>query len=188
MAGEEGDVPRAVSMILKMRYYGDPDLRKKAEPVSELTEEIRKFARDLLETMYAENGLGLAATQVGISKRLLAVDAGEERGKGYVLVNPTLKDVKGKVLMEEGCLSFPGIYGKIERAAEATVCGVMASSGETIERPLKGLECRAILHEMDHLEGVLFIDRMPKSHKIVIQGKLKKLLAQTRLELEGVSS
>jgi len=165
-------------MVLKIRYYGDPLLRKKSECVGDVTEEIKKLAQDLLETMYAENGIGLAAPQVGVLKRLLAVDAGKERGKGYVLVNPTIKDLKGKVLMEEGCLSFPKIYGKIERAAEATVCGMLVSSGETIERPLKGLECRAILHEIDHLDGILFIDRMSKSHKIVIHGKLKKLLTQ----------
>jgi peptide deformylase len=165
-------------MILAIRYYGEPVLRKKSEPVSEITEEIRKIARDLLESLYAEKGLGLAAPQVGISKRLIAIDAGENRGNGFVLINPVIVENEGKSTMEEGCLSFPGIFGKISRP-EKIVLKATDLTGKELRFDLTEMPCRAVLHEIDHLDGVLFIDRMSSAHKIVIAPKLKKLKKET---------
>lgn len=169
-------------MILKVRKYGDPVLRKKAEPVETITEELKNFAQDLIDTMLDENGLGLAAPQVGVSKRMVALDAGEERGHPFVILNPEILESSGKSVREEGCLSFPGIYGKIERPAKVKV-RAMKMDGTMMEAELDGLEARAFQHELDHLDGKLFIDRMNKSHKLSLQGTLKKLMHATKEEL-----
>lgn len=165
-------------MILQIRYFGDPVLRKKAETIQVVDSYIQKLSSDLLDTMYEENGIGLAAPQVGVSKRMIAVDAGENKGNPFVLINPVILDSTGKWVREEGCLSFPDIYGNIERVEEATFQG-LTIEGEEIQLHLKGLECRVMLHEIDHLDGILFIDKMSPSHKIVIKGKLKKLKKRT---------
>lgn len=169
-------------MILKVRKYGDPVLRKKTEPVAFITEEIKKIAQDLIDTMLDENGLGLAAPQVGLSLRMLALDAGPERGHPFVIINPEILESSGKSVREEGCLSFPGIYGKIERP-EKVKLKALTMEGKIIETDLEGLEARALQHEFDHLNGKLFIDRMNKSHKLSLQGTLKKLMQATREEL-----
>ncbi|MBN2144086.1 MAG: peptide deformylase [Candidatus Aureabacteria bacterium] len=168
-------------MILPIRYYGDPVLRKKAEQIQEITDEIRKTAEDLVESLYAEKGLGLAAPQVGISIRMIAIDAGEKRGDAFVLINPVVTKADKEVIMEEGCLSFPGIFGKISRPSRIEI-KALRITGEEVQLNLDGLECRAVLHEIDHLDGVLFIDRMSSVHKIVIAPKLKKLIKVRRSE------
>lgn len=169
-------------MILEIRYYGDPVLRKKALSVTEVDEAIRELGENLIETMRAENGIGLAAPQVGVSLRLIAVDAGPDRGKPLVLLNPEVADAEGTTVMEEGCLSFPEIFGKIERAGSITVTG-RDLEGKPVRLRLESMEARVFQHELDHLDGVLFIDRMSPSHKIVISGKLKKLRKRTREKL-----
>lgn len=170
-------------MKLELKFYGDPVLRQKAESINEINEEIKQLAKDLIETMYEENGIGLAAPQVGISKKMIAVDAGEHRGNPIVIMNPELIASEGKEVMEEGCLSFPEIYGKIERAKTAVFKG-LTIEGKEIELHLKDLECRAFLHELDHLNGILFIDRMTPTHKIVIGSKLRKLKKETLKNLK----
>lgn len=169
-------------MILKVRKYGDPILRKKAEPVDAITEEVKKIAQDLIDTMLDENGLGLAAPQVGISRRMIALDAGEERGHPFVVLNPEILESSGKSVREEGCLSFPAIYGKIERPEKVKI-RALKMDGSIMEAELTGLESRAFQHELDHLNGKLFIDRMSKSHKLSLQGTLKKLMQATKEEL-----
>lgn len=169
-------------MLLQLRFYGDPVLRKKTEPVESITDEIRQIAKDLIETMYEEEGVGLAAPQVGISKRLFAIDTSTSRKEGKVLVNPEIVSRQGQVVMEEGCLSFPGIYGKIERSEKIRLRGKTVD-GEDFDQELDGLSARAVLHELDHLEGVLFVDHMTPSQKIVLQSKLKKLAKQTKKQL-----
>ncbi len=169
-------------MILKVRKYGDPVLRKKAEPVVAITDEIKKIARDMIDTMIDENGLGLAAPQVGLSLRMLALDAGPERGHPFVIFNPEILESSGKSVREEGCLSFPGIYGKIERPEKVKLKATDIDC-KVFETELDGLEARAVQHEIDHLNGKLFIDRMNKSHKLSLQGTLKKLMQATREEL-----
>lgn len=169
-------------MILKVRKYGDPVLRKKAEPVTAITDEIKTIAQDMIDTMLDENGLGLAAPQVGFSLRMVALDAGPEKGHPFVILNPEILESSGKSVREEGCLSFPGIYGKIERP-EKVKLKAMDMDGKVFERDLDGLEARAAQHELDHLNGKLFIDRMNKSHKLSLQGTLKRLMQATREEL-----
>ena len=169
-------------MILKMRFYGDPVLRTKADTVPLINEEIKKIANDLIDTLFDERGLGLAAPQVGISKRIIAVDTKEEGGNPLVLVNPEIMETAGSAVMEEGCLSFPEIYGKIERPSEVTVKG-MTLEGKECKLSFKGMPARVFLHEIDHLEGILFIDRMSPAHKIVIKSKLKKLMKATKESL-----
>lgn len=168
-------------MELKVRIYGDPVLRKKAQPVDAIDDNIRRLANDMIDTMYAENGVGLAAPQVGISLRMLAMDAGETRGNPIILLNPEITHRAGECVMEEGCLSFPGIYGKIKRSECIHVRGKTIDN-EMREFELEGLEARAILHEIDHLDGVLFIDRMTPDHKLILQPKLKKLLKMQKQE------
>ena len=160
-------------MILKVRKYGDPVLRKKAEPVETITEELKNFAQDLIDTMLDENGLGLAAPQVGVSKRMVALDAGEERGHPFVILNPEILESSGKSVREEGCLSFPGIYGKIERP-EKVKLKAMDMDGKVFETELDGLEARAVQHEIDHLDGVLFIDHLSKLKRDRVMRKFTK--------------
>lgn len=169
-------------MILKVRHYGDPVLRLKALPVDRIDEEIKQIAEDLIDTLIDEQGLGLAAPQVGISKRMIALDAKEVRGQPFVVLNPEILESSGKEVREEGCLSFPGIYGKIERPFEATI-KCLDMEGKELILKVKAMECRAFMHEIDHLNGKLFIDRMSKTHKLVVQGAIKKLMHQTKEEL-----
>jgi len=170
-------------MILPVKYYGDPVLRQKAQEIKIINDEIKELSNNLMETMQAENGLGLAAPQVGISLQAIAIDTSEERDNPYVLLNPEITySSKEMATMEEGCLSFPDIYGKIMRHEEITVEGLKID-GQYVKLHLKGIESRAIQHEFDHLQGVLFIDKMSASHKIVLKGKLKKLKKATQANL-----
>ena len=106
---------------LKIHYYPDKVLARRAEPVTVFGPELEKLSKDMLETMEAHEGVGLAAPQVGVSKRMVALDAGEERGHPFVILNPEILESSGKSVREEGCLSFPGIYGKIERPEKVKV-------------------------------------------------------------------
>lgn len=141
--------------VLQLRYLGDPVLREKAEPVAEVTDEIVRLLKDMEETMYAADGVGLAAPQVGVSRRLIVVDVGE----GPIhLVNPVLEEAEGTEVGQEGCLSIPGVYGNVERYARVAVCG-LGLDGKPLRVEGKGLLARALQHEIDHLDGVLFIDK-----------------------------
>ncbi len=159
-----------------IRYYGDPVLRKKAEEVKEFTPEIKKIFDNMLETMYANDGLGLAGNQVGITKRMFIVDTGTP-GKPEIhrVVNPKITfDPEEKILFEEGCLSFPGITEKISRPSKVTLKG-KDENGKGIEIKAEGLKAVAFQHETDHLNGVLFIDRMTPVKKMLHSKKLKEI-------------
>lgn len=134
---------------------GDPLLRQKSEPVGQVTKRIRKLIKDMLETMNSADGVGLAAPQVGISQRIIVVDVGEGP---VALINPEIEEASGKELDVEGCLSIPGTFGYVERAQQVTVAG-LNESGRSVRIRAEGLFARALQHEVDHLEGVLFIDR-----------------------------
>ena len=161
-------------MVLPIRKYGDPVLREKSLEVLIVDDEIRKIIQDLIQTMILGRGVGLSAPQIGVLKRILVLDAGEIRGNPRVFINPLVLEFSGQCVQEEGCLSFPGIFGEISRPSEVTVS---AMNEEGVLKTFKffGLECRAICHELDHLDGCLFIDHMSRSHRIVIHSKLKKL-------------
>jgi peptide deformylase len=142
-------------LILKIRTEGDPVLRKKAAPVTEIDDRMRQLATDMLETMYAAPGVGLAAPQVGESVRLVVVDDGHGP---YVLFNPEIVEAAGAVEEPEACLSIPGVQGMVRRAAKVVV-RARSLNGSPITVVGAGLLAKALQHEIDHLDGVLFIDK-----------------------------
>jgi len=157
--------------VLEIKKYGDPVLREKALKVEEITPKINKLIDDMIETMYASLGAGLAAPQIGISKRIIIID--DEDDGLLVLINPVLIKKEGKVNEEEGCLSVPGIYSNVERYETVTVEG-LDRNGEKIRIKKDGLMGKALQHEIDHLEGLLFIDRISKIKRQVLLKEYKK--------------
>jgi peptide deformylase len=142
--------------VLPIRVLGDPILRKQTVPVREVTPELRKLVADMFETMHAAKGIGLAAPQVGRTERLTVI---EIEGEQLVLFNPEIRTRAGKITWEEGCLSIPEVYAKVERAAEVTV-RAMGLDGQEYE--VSGTELLAVClqHEIDHLDGKLFLDKL----------------------------
>ena len=157
--------------ILEIKEYGEPVLRGKALPIKEITPEILNFTKDMAETMYADSGVGLAAPQVGVSKRIITID-GEEDGL-IVLINPVIVKSEGEVVAEEGCLSIPGIYSQVNRSSEVTV-KALNENGDLIKINKEGITARALQHEIDHLDGILFIDRIGRMKRQILLNKLKK--------------
>lgn len=156
--------------LLPMRFMGDPVLREKAAPVAELTDELRRLIDDMFETMYAEEGVGLAAPQVGVAQRILVVDAREEDMEPFALVNPEILEFSADDLdrAEEGCLSIPGLREVVERPWSIRIRG-LDRSGETVEFEAEGLLARILQHEVDHLDGILFLDRVsPLKRKMLL--------------------
>lgn len=166
-------------MVLKVYKYGDEVLAKKALPVTEITDEIRTLVTDMFETCYKKNGVGLAAPQVGHSIRLFVLsippeDSDSRDRKDYseiAMINPEILEKKGKQTDEEGCLSVPNIYEEVERAMYVTV-RFMGLDGVTREFKTEGFTARVIQHENDHLDGVLFVERLPSLQKQFIKKKL----------------
>jgi peptide deformylase len=142
---------------LPILEYPDPRLRIRAEPVTQVDDELRQLAADMLETMYAAPGIGLAATQVNVHKRMLVLDVSEERDEPMVFVNPQLLETEGRVGNEEGCLSVPGLYETVERAERIKV-RALDLDGKPFELEADGILAICIQHEMDHLDGKLFVD------------------------------
>jgi len=161
--------------ILNIKTYGDPCLRRKCEDIKEVTPEVVNFINDMLETMYAYKGIGLAAPQVGVNKNLVIVDVGDLTGKHelIVLINPEMLSKEGAEDMEEGCLSCPGASVKVKRAKKTTV-QALNQRGEKIIREDLGMNSRAIQHEMDHLKGKMIVDFAGFLQKIKLKRKLKK--------------
>jgi peptide deformylase len=157
--------------VLQVRRYGDPILRQKAEPVSEVTPEVQRIIADMVETMYHQVGIGLAAPQVGIPIRLILVDDGSRGPRA--LINPAILERRGSIRGEEGCLSIPGIFGEVERSEWIRV-EAKDAEGQLIAFEARGLQARVIQHEMDHLDGVLFIDLLPPVTRDRIKKKIQK--------------
>ena len=147
-------------MRLDIYLFGDELLRKRASDITDITPEIRRLAEDMLETMYYHEGLGLAAPQVGVPLRLTVMDIRRDGSGKIVLINPVIREIRGKQAMEEGCLSFPDIVASIERATELTV-EFISLSGKRKENKMSGVAAQAIQHEIDHLDGILYPDRLP---------------------------
>jgi peptide deformylase len=162
---------RKIMAVLEIRKLGNTVLREKALKVDEITPEIDKLIKDMIETMYASLGVGLAAPQIGVSKKVIAID-GEEEGL-FILINPVILKKEGKIIEEEGCLSVPGVYSKVARYEKVTVEGIN-QKGEKIKISKGGLIGRALQHEIDHLEGVLFIDRVSKIKRQILLDEYKK--------------
>lgn len=157
--------------ILEIKEYGEPILREKALPVEEVAPEILNLIKDMIETMYTASGVGLAATQVGVPKRIILVD--EEEDGLIVLINPMIIKSEGEVVAEEGCLSVPDIYSQVKRSSKVTV-KALNENGDSIEITKEGLTARALQHEIDHLDGILFIDRIGRMERQILLNKLKK--------------
>ena len=164
--------------LREIRIIGDPVLSRKANPVELVDEEVVRLARDMVETVHAAPGIGLAAPQVGVSKRLIVVDlsVGENKDDLIVLVNPEVAGNEGEVTCEEGCLSVPDIREKVARPYKVTVRG-LDLQGRPIEVEGEDLLARVLCHEIDHLEGILFVEKLSALKRKLIKNKLKKKAA-----------
>ncbi len=163
---------------LQLRYYGDPVLRKRAEPVEEITEAEIKLAEEMLVTLYATgNGIGLAATQVGVLKRFLIVDLGDDENEKFdplMLFNPEILSSEGESVAQEGCLSIPDVRADVKRPEKIGV-KAMLLNGKYIEFEASGLLSRVLQHEIDHLNGTLFIDRISGIKRQLLRSELEQI-------------
>ena len=159
--------------------YPDTRLRKTAKLVEVVDDAVRQLAADLLETMYAAKGIGLAATQVDVHKRVLVIDISEERNQPMVFINPEILSATGRVPGEEGCLSVPDIYDKVQRATQIRVRS-LGRDGLPFEMDADGMLAVCIQHEMDHLDGKLFVDYLSELKRQLIRRRLEKERKQQR--------
>ncbi len=159
--------------LLDVLHFPDPRLRKKALPVETLDDSIKALANDMLETMYKEEGIGLAATQVNVQKRVVVIDLSELRNEPMYLINPEIISFEGVEQMQEGCLSVPDYYELVERA-EKVHLRYLNLAGETMEINADGLLAVCIQHEIDHLDGKLFIDYLSPLKRQRLRKKLEK--------------
>ncbi|MEN8166996.1 MAG: peptide deformylase [Pseudomonadota bacterium] len=159
--------------ILDILQFPDPRLRNKAKPVAMVDESIRRLVDDMFETMYQAPGIGLAATQVNVAKQLLVIDLSEEKNQPLCLINPEIIEQDGEEQMEEGCLSVPGVYEPVTRAAHIRI-RALNRQGEPFEMEADDLLAVCIQHEMDHLDGKLFVDYLSSLKRQRIRKKLEK--------------
>ncbi|HEY2817142.1 MAG TPA: peptide deformylase [Casimicrobiaceae bacterium] len=159
--------------LLNILEFPDPRLKKIATPVAAVTPEIQKLIRDMVETMYAAPGVGLAATQVNVHKRVIVIDISTTRDELLVLINPEIIASDGEIETEEGCLSVPGYYDKVTRASKATV-RAQNERGEPLEREAEGALAVCIQHEMDHLLGKVFVEYLSPLKRARLAAKLRK--------------
>ncbi len=162
--------------VLRIRLLGDPVLRKKSVPVNEVGSAERVFIKAMIETMYGNDGVGLAAPQVGVNKRIFVEDVGDGP---MVVVNPRIIKKTGKSLMEEGCLSLPGIMVRVARP-EKIIVEYLDEHNILIRKECDGLMARAFLHEIDHLDGKLLIDHASFTEKLKLRKKVKELVHKTQ--------
>ena len=162
-------------MMREIRKYGDPVLAQTAEPVTQFDENLKRLVNDMFETMYAAPGVGLAAPQVGVSKRLFVMDCSTKEGvqERVALINPEILSTEGRQLGDEGCLSFPGIYFQVERA-QRVVARAQNVKGEWFEIDTMDLPARCILHENDHLNGIVFINHLSALKRDLVKRKIRK--------------
>jgi peptide deformylase len=160
---------------LKILEFPDPRLRTRAAPVETVDDELRVLIDNMFETMYDAPGIGLAATQVDVHKRLLVADVSSDKTDPHVLINPEILEKDGVAVSEEGCLSVPGYYEEVERAEHIRV-RFLDRHGEEVEMEAEGLLAVCIQHEMDHLEGKLFVDYLSEAKR----GRIRKKLMRDR--------
>ena len=156
--------------IKEIIAYPDPVLRKKSEPVEEISEEIKQLIEDMAETMYDARGIGLAAVQIRVLKRVIVISVGEGL---TALINPEIVESEGEDRMEEGCLCLPGVLIEIDRKEKVKVKG-LNEKGEEVVIDAEGLMARAFQHEIDHLSGVLIVDKVSAIKRKLLTSKLKK--------------
>ena len=159
--------------ILRILEFPDPRLRKKALPVDTVDGPLRALVDDMFETMYAAPGIGLAATQVAVHRRLLVADVSAEKNDRQVLINPVIVEKDGVAVTEEGCLSVPGYFEEVERAGHIRV-RFLDQDGSEQEREMDGLLAVCIQHEIDHLDGKLFVDYLSEAKRQRIRRRLEK--------------
>lgn len=164
--------------ILKILQYPDPRLHKIAKPVAQVNEATRKLVHNMAETMYAAQGIGLAATQVDVHERVIVMDVSEERNQLMVFINPEIRMSSGEETSEEGCLSVPGIYETVSRAEKVTV-RALNEKGASFTLEADGLLAVCIQHEIDHLQGKVFVEYLSQLKQTRIRTKLKKQLRET---------
>lgn len=163
--------------LLPILHYPDPRLRLKAEPIETVDSSINRLADDMLETMYDAPGIGLAATQVNVQKRILVADVSETQDNPLVLINPEILTEDGVEEMQEGCLSVPGVSENVQRAERIRV-RALNRQGEVFEMDVDGLLAVCIQHEIDHLDGKLFVDYLSPLKRNRIRKKLEKNMKQ----------
>ena len=163
--------------LMNVLEFPDPRLRTKAVPVEAVDDALRALIDDMFETMYAAPGIGLAATQVDVHKRLLVADVSTDKDDPHVLINPSIVSSEGIVVTEEGCLSVPGFYAEVERAEKIRVA-YLDRNGDQKETDMEGLLAVCVQHEMDHLDGKLFVDYLSEAKRQRIR---KRLLKERRL-------
>ncbi len=159
--------------LLNILEYPDPRLRKVATAVAAVTPDIQKLVRDMAETMYAAPGVGLAATQVDVHKRVIVIDVSEARDELRVFINPEIVASEGEAEREEGCLSVPGYYDKVTRAAKIVV-RAQDERGNAFELETDGLLAVCVQHEMDHLLGKVFVDQLSPLKRARLSARLRK--------------
>jgi peptide deformylase len=163
--------------LLQILEYPDPRLRTRAEPVHSFDARLRALVADMLETMYAAPGIGLAATQVDVHRALIVMDLSTEKNQPLVFINPEILARDGLAVSEEGCLSVPNVYDSVERAARVQV-RARDVEGQAFERELDGLIAVCLQHEMDHLSGKLFVDYL----SLLKRGRIRRKLEKERRE------
>jgi peptide deformylase len=168
---------------LTILEFPDPRLRKRALPVDTVDDSLRQLIDDMFETMYAAPGIGLAATQVDVHRRLLVADVSQEKNEPQVLINPVILEKDGLAVSEEGCLSVPGYYEDVERAEHVKV-RFLDREGVEQERDFEGLLSVCVQHEMDHLDGKLFVDYLSEIKRRRIRKRLEK---DRRLQQESAA-
>ena len=167
--------------ILNILEFPDPRLRTKAAPVERVDAALRLLIDDMFETMYVAPGIGLAATQVDVHKRLLVTDVSSEKDDPHVLINPEILALDGVAITEEGCLSVPGFYEEVERAEHVRV-RYQDRDGEQQESEFEGLLAVCVQHEMDHLQGKLFVDYLSEAKRLRIRKRLEKDQKDRRMQ------
>ena len=164
-------------MIREITKYPDPRLMEQSSAITDFGDDLKTLVNDMFETLYEAPGIGLAGPQVGVNKRIVILDltAGEEEGNQIVLVNPEITEEEGSQKEEEGCLSLPGLQAVVDRPTRVKV-SAQDLNGKTFELEGRDLLARALSHEIDHLKGILYIDRLPFIRKDLMKRKIKKLI------------
>ena len=170
---------RSQMILLDILAFPDPRLRTKAKPVKNVNGKLARFADRMLATLYAAPGIGLAASQINFHQRLIVIDVSAAKNQPLILINPVIIDAHGETLSDEGCLSVPGFYETVKRHAEIHLQAINRE-GEAIDMTASKLLAICIQHEIDHLEGKLFVDYLSKTKRLMIRKKLLKIQKQNR--------
>jgi len=174
--------------LLEIKVFGGAVLRKKAASVAAVTDEVRQLVDDMFETMYEADGIGLAAPQVGVTQRIIVIDAGpnDPSAEAMALINPEIVWSAGEVVGEEGCLSLPEINGDVKRAAHIRVQS-LDRDGAPGEIEATGITARVIQHEMDHLDGILMIDHFSTIKRNLLRGQLRRLKRESKRQPQALT-